>query len=243
MMGGAMKVDLLAIAAHPDDAELTSGGTLLRMAAEGYATGILDLTRGETGTRGTPEIRLKEAAAAAKILKVKVRRNLGLPDAHLKVCDEYKEAIAEVIRELQPRTVILPYWDGRHPDHNAAAALGYDGCFIAGLKNYAMSGEAFRPYKILYAAAYEGAPPTFAVDITKFYDRRRNAILAYKSQFSPPKKHRGGKVYLPLDELEGRMSLQAKHYGRMIGVEYAEAYVVKEIMAVDDVVSLGVRSF
>jgi N-acetylglucosamine malate deacetylase 1 len=237
-----MKIDLLAIAAHPDDAELTSGGTLLRMASEGYATGILDLTRGETGTRGTPETRLKEAAAAAKILKVKVRRNLGLPDAHLRVCDEYKQAIAEVIRELRPRTVILPYWHGRHPDHKAAAALGYEGCFIAGLKNYAMSGEAYRPFKVLYAAAYEAARPTFAVDITKFYDQRRRAILAYKSQFSPPKSERGGRVFLPLDELEERMSLQARHYGRMIDVKYAEAYVVKEIMEVDDVVNLPVRS-
>jgi bacillithiol biosynthesis deacetylase BshB1 len=237
-----MKIDLLAIAAHPDDAELTSGGTLLRMASEGYATGILDLTRGETGTRGTPETRLKEAAAAGKILKVKMRRNLGLPDAHLRVCDEYKQAIAEVIRELRPRTVILPYWHGRHPDHKAAAALGYEACFIAGLKNYAMSGEAYRPFKVLYAAAYEGARPTFAVDITKFYDQRRRAILVYKSQFSPPKSERGGKVFLPLDELEERMSLQARHYGRMIDVKYAEAYVVKEIMEVDDVVNLPVRS-
>jgi bacillithiol biosynthesis deacetylase BshB1 len=237
-----MKIDLLAIAAHPDDVELTSGGTLLRMADQGYVTGILDLTRGETGTRGTPEIRLKESEAAAKILKVKVRRNLGLPDAHLKVCDEYKEAIAEVIRELQPRTVILPYWDGRHPDHYAAAALGYEACFIAGLKNYPMQGAAFRPFKILYAAAYEDARPTFAVDITKYYDRRRAAILAYKSQFSPPKKDAGGKVFLPLDELEERMSVQAKHYGRMIGVKYAEAYLVKEVMQVDDVVDLPVRS-
>jgi bacillithiol biosynthesis deacetylase BshB1 len=237
-----MKIDLLAIAAHPDDVELTSGGTLLRMVDQGYATGILDLTRGETGTRGTPETRLKESEAAAKILKVKVRRNLGLPDAHLKVCDEYKEAIAEVIRELQPRAVILPYWDGRHPDHYATAALGYEACFIAGLKNYPMQGEAFRPFKILYAAAYEDARPSFAVDITKYYDRRRAAILAYKSQFSPPKKDAGGKVFLPLDELEERMSLQAKHYGRMIGVKYAEAYLVKEVMQVDDVVDLPVRS-
>ena len=237
-----MKIDLLVIAAHPDDAELTSGGTLLRMASEGYATGILDLTRGEAGTRGTPETRLKEAAAAGKLLKLKVRRNLGLPDAHLKVCDEYKQAIAEVIRELQPRTVILPYWDGRHPDHNAAAALGYEGCFVAGLKNYAMQGTAYRPFKILYAAAYEGARPSFAVDITQFYDQRRRAILAYKSQFSPPKGERGGKVFLPLDELEERMSLHARHYGRMIDVKYAEAYVVKEIMRVDDVVDLAVRS-
>ena len=237
-----MKIDLLAIAAHPDDVELTSGGTLLKMAHEGYSTGILDLTRGEMGTRGTPETRLKEAAAAAKILKVKVRRNLGLPDARLKVCDEFKRAIAEVIRELQPRTVILPYWDGRHPDHYAAAALGYEACFVAGLKNYPMSGAAFRPFKILYAAAYEDARPTFAVDITKYYDRRRDAILAYESQFKPLKKDRGGKVYLPLDELEERMSVQAKHYGRMIGVKYAEAYLVKELMQVDDVVNLPVRS-
>ena len=237
-----MKIDLLAIAAHPDDVELTSGGTLLKMADAGYATGILDLTRGESGTRGTPETRLEEAEVAAKILNVKVRRNLGLPDAHLKVCDEYKQAIAEVIRDLQPRTVILPYWNGRHPDHNAAAALGYEACFIAGLANYAMKGAAFRPFKILYAAAYEEARPTFAVDITKYYARRRDAILAYKSQFSPPKNAPAGNVYLPLDELEERMSLQAKHYGRMIGVQYAEAYMVKELMQVEDVVNLPVRS-
>jgi bacillithiol biosynthesis deacetylase BshB1 len=237
-----MKIDLLAIAAHPDDAELTSGGTLLKMAEEGYATGILDLTRGETGTRGTPETRQKEAEAAAKILKVKVRRNAGLPDAHLRVCDEYKVAIAEIIRELRPRTVIVPYWEGRHPDHYAAAALGYEASFIAGLKNYPMAGSAFRPFKVLYAAAYESAHPHFAVDITKYYERRREAILCYKSQFSPPEKEKGGEVFIPLDELEERMSLQAKQYGRMIGVKYAEGYLVKEVMQVDDVAKLPVRS-
>jgi bacillithiol biosynthesis deacetylase BshB1 len=150
-----MKVDLLAIAAHPDDAELTSGGTLLKMAAAGYRTGVLDLTRGETGTRGTPETRLKEATRAAKIMRLAVRRNLGLPDAHLEIREEYKMAIAEVIRELQPRTVILPYWEGRHPDHYTAAQLGFEACFVAGLRNYPLGGEAYRPFKILYAAAYE----------------------------------------------------------------------------------------
>ncbi|HWG60045.1 MAG TPA: bacillithiol biosynthesis deacetylase BshB1 [Candidatus Acidoferrales bacterium] len=236
-----MKVDLLVIAAHPDDAELTSGGTLLKMADAGYRTGILDLTRGETGTRGTPETRLREAARAAKILRASVRRNLGLLDAHLRMCDEYKEAIAAVIRELQPRTVILPYWKGRHPDHYTAAKLGYEACFIAGLKNYSLGGEAFRPYKILYAAAYGEARPTLAVDITKYYERRRRAILAYASQFRPPKGQRS-KVFLPLDELEERMSLQARHYGRMIGVRYAEGYVANEVMQCDDVVKLPVRS-
>lgn len=237
-----MKLDLLAIGPHPDDVELTSGGTLLKMAEEGYRTGILDLTQGETGTRGTPATRLREAARAAKILRVKIRQNLGLPDARLETHEEYKKAIAAVIRELQPRTVILPYWDGRHPDHYIAARLGYEACFLAGLKNYPLDGQAFRPFKILYAAAYAEARPTFAVDITKQFQTRRRAILAYGSQFRPPFKDRRSRVYLPLDELEDRMNHQARHYGRMIGVKYAEGFVVKEVMRVDDVVELPVRS-
>src|ERR1700733_5408479 len=237
-----MKLDLLAIAPHPDDVELTCGGTMIKMAQAGYSTGILDLTRGETGTRGTPETRIKEAARAGKIMGVKVRRNLGLPDAHLRVCDEQKAAIAEVIRELEPRTVILPYWKGRHPDHYTSAILGFEACFVAGLKNYALAGEAFRPFKIIYAAAYANVMPTFAVDITAQYERRKRAILAYESQFKPVKKDRKTKVYLPLDELEERMSITSGSFGRMIGVKYAEGFVVKEIMRVDDVVKMPVRS-
>ncbi|MGB9068004.1 MAG: bacillithiol biosynthesis deacetylase BshB1 [Candidatus Acidiferrales bacterium] len=237
-----MKLDLLAIAPHPDDVELTSGGTMIKMAQAGYATGILDLTRGETGTRGTPETRLEEAARAGKIMGAKVRRNLGLPDAHLKVTDEYKAAVAAVIREFEPHTVILPYWEGRHPDHYTAARLGYEACFVAGLKNYALEGLPFRPFKILYAAAYAEVRPTFAVDITKQYDRRRRAILAYASQFNPPKRERQSRVALPLDELEARMNLQASYYGRMIGVKYAEGFVVKEVAQIDDVVKMPARS-
>src|ERR1700677_300327 len=220
-----MKVDLLAIAAHPDDVEVTSGGTLLKMAAAGYRTGVLDLTRGETGTRGTPETRAKEAARAAKIMRVTVRRNLGLPDAHLEMRENYKMAIAEVIRDLQPRTVILPFWEGRHPDHYTAARLGFEACFVAGLKNYPLAGEAYRPFKILYAAAYEYQRPTFCVDITKEFERRRRAILAYASQFHPPAREKraqaalANKVALPLDQLEQRMNLIARHYGAMIGVQ------------------------
>jgi bacillithiol biosynthesis deacetylase BshB1 len=241
-----MKLDLLAIAPHPDDVELTCGGTLLKMAQGGYRTGIVDLTRGETGSRGTPEIRLKEAARAGKILGVKVRRNLGLPDAHLRVCDEYKIAIAEVIRELEPRTVVLPYWEGRHPDHYTAATLCYEACFVAGLKNYPLAGEPFRPFKILYAAAYAvDARPTLAVDITQQFECRRRAILSYASQFRPAKmesKKERARVSLPLDDLESRMDLVARHYGRMIGVKYAEAFMVKEVLRVDDLVTMPVRS-
>jgi bacillithiol biosynthesis deacetylase BshB1 len=237
-----MKLDLLVIAPHPDDAELTCGGTIAKMAEAGYATGILDLTRGETGTRGTPEIRLREAARAGKVLGLKIRRNLGLPDAHLRVCDEYKTVIAEVIRELEPRTVILPYWEGRHPDHYTSSLLGYEACFVAGLKNYDLAGEAFRPFKIIYAAAYAQVTPTFAVDVTNQYERRRRAILAYRSQFRPTRRGRNSKVVLPLDELEARMSLTSGAFGRMIGVKYAEGFIVREVLRVDDVVKMPVRS-
>jgi len=241
-----MKLDLLAIAPHPDDVELTCGGTMAKMAEAGYATGILDLTRGETGTRGTPQMRLRESEEAGKILGVKVRRNLGLPDAHLRVCDEYKAAIAGVIRELEPRTVILPYWEGRHPDHYTSATLGFEACFVAGLKNYGLEGEAFRPFKVIYAAAYDTVMPTFAVDITEQYERRRRSILAYESQFRPTPQDlenaRTSKVVLPLDELEERMSITSRAFGRLIGVKYAEGFVVREILRVDDVVKMPVRS-
>jgi N-acetylglucosamine malate deacetylase 1 len=238
-----MKLDLLVIAAHPDDAELTSGGTLLKAAFDGYKTGILDLTRGETGTRGTPEIREKEAQTAAKLLNVSVRRNACLPDAHLRANDEQKKRVAEIIRELEPHTVIVPYWEGRHPDHYHAAHIGYEACFIAGLKNYPMQGAPHRPFKILYATAYEESiRPTFAVDITPYYDQRKRAILAYESQFNPASKVPDGKIKIPLDELEDRMSIQALHFGRMIGVKYAEAYVVKEALRIDDVVKMPVAS-
>jgi len=237
-----MKIDLLAIAAHPDDVELTSGGTMLKMAQAGYRTGILDLTKGETGTRGTPEIRLREAARAAKILKVSVRRNLGLPDARLEMREEYKMAIAEVIRELQPHTVILPYWEARHPDHYHASALGYEGCFLAGLKRLPVEGEAFRPFKILYSTAYANVRPTFVVDISAQYEQRKRAILAYGSQFKPTSSKKKGGVHLGLDELHDEMNQLARHYGQMIGVRYGEPFLVKELMKVDDIVKMEVRS-
>ena len=237
-----MKIDLLAIAAHPDDVELTCGGTLAKMAKLGYAAGILDLTAGEMGTRGTPEARAKEAAKAAKILGVKWRGNLGLPDSDVQPSRPHKLRLAQVLRELRPRTVILPYWEARHPDHYHASALGYEACFLAGLKQLAIEGEAFRPFKILYSTAYAEVRPTFVVDITAHYEQRKRAILAYGSQFRPTKKERGGKVYIPLDTLDEEMNHLARHYGRMIGVRYGEPFFQKELMKIEDVVELPVRS-
>jgi bacillithiol biosynthesis deacetylase BshB1 len=238
-----MKLDLLAIAAHPDDVELTCGGTLLKAAEQGYKTGILDLTAGEMGTRGTPETRLKEAAKAARILRVAHRENMHLPDAHLEVNQEYKLAVARRIRALKPHTVILPYWEGRHPDHYTAARLGYEGCFLAGLKQLPIEGEAFRPFKILYSTVYyREVRPTFVVDITRYFDRRYRAILTYGSQFRPKTKDKKSKVDIPLDRLHHEVNLIARYYGHMAGVEYAEPFLVKEMMQVEDVVTLPVRS-
>jgi N-acetylglucosamine malate deacetylase 1 len=238
-----MKLDLLAIAAHPDDVELTCGGTLIKMAQMGYKTGVLDLTRGEMGSRGDAETRLREAARAARILGVKMRANLGLPDARLEVNEKNKLAVAGKIREWQPHTVILPYWEGRHPDHYHASQIAYEGCFLAGLKQLAISGEAFRPFKILYSTAYdESVRPSFAVDITSQYEQKRRAILAYESQFRPKRKKRNSKVHIPLDTLEDRIKLMSLHYGRMIGVRYAEPFLVREILQVDDVTKMPVRS-
>jgi N-acetylglucosamine malate deacetylase 1 len=237
-----MNLDLLAIAAHPDDVELTCGGTLLKMAQQGYKTGILDLTAGEMGTRGTAETRAKEAAKAAKLLGVKWRSTLGVPDSDVQPTRQHKLRLAAVIRQLRPKTVILPYWEARHPDHYHASTLGYEGCFLAGLKQLPLGGEPFRPFKILYSTAYAEVRPTFIVDITAEYRQRHRAILAYSTQFGRRSGSTKSKVFLAIDRLEGQMNQLARHYGEMIGVQYGEPFLQKELMKVDDMVKLEVRS-
>jgi len=237
-----MNLDLLAIAAHPDDVELTCGGTLLKMAQRGYKTGILDLTAGEMGTRGTPEIRAKEAARAAKFLAVKWRGTLGVPDSDVQPSRQHKLRLAAMIRQLRPKTVILPYWEARHPDHYHASTLGYEACFLAGLKQLPIQGEAYRPFKILYSSSYADVRPTFVVDITAQYALRCKAIRAFASQFRPTKRETKNNVHLAIDRLEAEMNQLARHYGRMIGVEYGEPFLQKELMKVDDVIKMEVRS-
>ena len=237
-----MKLDLLAIAAHPDDVELTCGGTLLKMARLGYKTGILDLTQGEMGTRGTPETRAKEAAAAARLLRVSWRNTLAVPDSDVQPTRPHKLRLAQVIREVRPHTVILPYWEARHPDHYHASTLGYEGCFLAGLKQLAIHGEAHRPFKILYSTSYATVRPTFIVDISAEYQARRKAILAYGSQCRPKSRQKKSKVFLAIDRLEDEMNQLARHYGQMIGVKYGEPFLQKELLAVDNVMNLPVRS-
>ncbi len=237
-----MNLDVLAMAAHPDDVELTCGGTLLKMAQRGYKTGILDLTAGEMGTRGTPEIRAAEAAKAAKLLGVKWRGNLGVPDSDVQPSRQHKLRLAGMIRELRPKTVLLPYWEARHPDHYHASTLGYEACFLAGLKQLAVAGEPYRPFKILYTTAFAEVRPTFVVDITAQYATRRKAILAYGSQFRPRKNENKANVYLGLEQLEEEMNRLARQSGHLIGVKYGEPFLMKELAKVDDVVKMEVRS-
>lgn len=237
-----MDLDLLAIAAHPDDVELTCGGTLLKMARRGYKTGILDLTAGEMGSRGTPETRAKEAAKAAKLLGVKWRETLGVSDSDVQPTRQNKLRLASVIRKLRPKTVILPYWEARHPDHYHASTLGYEGCFLAGLKQLPLEGEPHRSFKILYSTAFANVRPTFVVDITQQYEQRRRAILAFRSQFRAKKAAKESKVFLAIDQLEEEMNQLARHYGQMIGVKYGEPFLQKELMKVEDIVKLDVRS-
>jgi bacillithiol biosynthesis deacetylase BshB1 len=233
-------IDLLAIAAHPDDVEQTCGGTMLKMADAGYSTGIVDLTAGDMGTRGTPEIRVEESQEAARLLKVSHRENLYFPDARLENSMAGRMTLAHRIRELRPRTVILPYWQGRHPDHYRASEIGYEACFLAGLKKIDQYTEPHRPYKIIYASVYANVTPSFVVDITPYFDRRMESLLAYRSQYG---KTTEGETLFP-DELEirDRLASTARFYGNLIGVKYGEPYVVKETMRVDDVVSMSVRS-
>jgi bacillithiol biosynthesis deacetylase BshB1 len=237
-----MRLDLLAIAAHPDDVELTCGGTLLKMAQLGYKTGILDLTAGEMGTRGTPETRAREAAAAATILRVSWREILGVPDSDVQATRHNKLQLAKVIRATRPHTVILPYWEARHPDHYHAATLGYEGCFLAGLKQLPLEGEPHRPFKIIYSTAYATVRPSFVVDITAQYEKRRRAILAFASQFRPAKHVKKEKVFLAIDRLEDEMNQLARRYGQMIDVKYGEPFLTKELMQVHDIVKMDVRS-
>jgi bacillithiol biosynthesis deacetylase BshB1 len=233
-------VDILAIAAHPDDVEQTCGGTLLRMREAGYRTGIIDLTAGDMGTRGSPEIRVAESHDAAKILKVLHRENLHFPDARLENSMAGRMTIAQRIRELRPRTVILPYWEGRHPDHYRTAELGYEACFLAGLKKIDQYTEPHRPYKILYASVYANVTPSFVVDVSGQFERRMESLLAYRSQYGEVAE--GNTLFPDEQEIRDRLSTVARFYGNLIGVKYGEPFVVKEMMRVDDIVSLPVRS-
>jgi bacillithiol biosynthesis deacetylase BshB1 len=239
-----MTIDLLAIAAHPDDVEQTCGGTLLRAAESGYRTGIIDLTAGDMGTRGSPETRIAESEAAARVLKVSHRENLHFPDARLENSMAGRMTLAQRLREIRPRTVILPYWEGRHPDHYRTAEIGYEACFLAGLRKLDQYTEPHRPFKIIYSSLYANVTPSFVVDITPWFERRMESLLTYKSQYGPQESEKSEADSLFPDEvgIRDRLSTVSRFYGSLIGTKYGEPFVIKEMTRVDDVIALAVRS-
>ncbi len=251
-------LDILAIAAHRDDVEQTCGGVLLKAAQRGQRTGILDLTQGEMGTRGTAEDRAREASDAARILGAGWRRALDIPDGRVENTWENRLKVANVIRETRPRVVILPYWKGRHPDHYTTSILGYEACFLAGLSKLALSSQPLalsqgntakpassllpphRPFKIIYATLYYDVRPTFVVDISEQFEQKFASILAYKSQFSD--QDAGKDLFPAHDEIHARVESMARYYGMLGGVTYAEPFLQKEVGLVDDLLAIPVKS-
>ena len=249
-------LDVLAIAAHRDDVEQTCGGTLLKMARQGACTGILDLTQGELGSRGSAESRASEATDAARILQVAWREALDIPDGRVENTYANRVKIARVIREQRPRVVILPYWKGRHPDHYTCATLGYEACFLAGLRRLGHTAatqdadsfeihrlrnhEPFRPFKIVYATLYYDVRPTFVVDITTEFEAKLESINAYKEQFADQAP--GSKDFPAHTEIRERVASMAHFYGMLAGVKYGEPFFQKEIGLVDDLRLVPVQS-
>jgi bacillithiol biosynthesis deacetylase BshB1 len=235
-------VDLLAIAAHPDDVELTSGGTLARAAEAGHRTGVLDLTRGEMASRGTPELRALEAAEASRILGVAERVNAGLPDAHLTNSHEARKVVVEHLRAFRPRVVILPFQVGRHPDHRVASELARDACFLSGLSRYD-GGPAARPLKILYALAYREDPikPSFVVPLTEGqFEKKLSAVRAYASQFEGAQS--AGEIFPTGQPLLELVETQTRHYGSLIRRSFGEPFFTEETLEVEDLMELSVQS-
>lgn len=237
-------LDLLAIVAHPDDAELLCAGTLIRASDAGHRTGVLDLTGGEAGTAGNASIREREAARAAEIMGLATRRVAGLPDGALQNTLDARHRVAGILRELRPDTVILQWPESRHPDHRVASRLGYDACFVAGLIKAPVEGQRFRPRKVLYAMSYRehAGKPTFVVDVSDQMERKLEAVFAYASQFEG--KTGMGEVYPGGDrDLKEQLRVHGAYYGGLIRTAYGEPFWTRETMAVRDPVGLDVASF
>jgi len=231
-----MSYDLAAFGAHPDDVEIFCGGTLIKMVKKGYRVAMVDLTEGELGTRGSKEIRAREAKAAQEAMGAQHRENLGIPDTQVLVSIENRNKIIEVLRRLRPRVVITSFWEGRHPDHSNGSRLVYDACFFSGLKNYPLPGEAFRPHKIMYTIRHrEYMQPSFVTDITGQFDDKVRAIACYSSQFPAPGENADHSIYERLRDF-------ASFCGTLIGKRYGEAFHLKETIEIDDPLGMTVAS-
>jgi bacillithiol biosynthesis deacetylase BshB1 len=231
-----MKLDALAFGAHPDDVELTCAGTLIKLNAKGYSTGVLSLTRGELSTRGNIETRTKEFAAAAELMSVRAHRLLSLPDGDINCSWDQKLAVIREIREFRPRVVFAPYWKDRHPDHARASDLVREASFLSGLSKVDTNQEAHRPNRVIFYPCRYEFTPSFIVDISDYHDRKMEAILAYESQFNSSAKSRFGETETNISHpaFIRAIATRAKQYGSYIGVEYGEPFLVREPINLDD---------
>ncbi|MGH7665378.1 MAG: bacillithiol biosynthesis deacetylase BshB1 [Gemmatimonadaceae bacterium] len=236
-------IDILAIAAHRDDVELTCGGTLIKAAVRGYRTAVLDLTAGEMGTRGSADLRAAEASRAAEVLGVQARENLGFPDAGIENTPASRLEVARIVRRFAPRVVIAPAPRGRHPDHRVTAELVRDACYVAGLGRLDSRDAPHRPLKVIHCTSYrqDFEKPTFVVDISDEMERKLEAIRCYASQFEGVKQ--AGEVYPTGDPLLDVVRNQAAACGALVRRRYGEPFVTHETMLVDDIMSLEVSTF
>lgn len=236
-----MELDVMAIAAHPDDIEITCGGLMIKLADMGKKTGVIDLTQGEMGTLGTPATRLEEAKKAGEIMGLAVRENLHLPDAALQPSMDHKRKIAAMIRKYKPKTIILPHKSKqRHPDHRMASILGYEACYLAGLAKEKLGGEPHRPRKILYASFFMDTPHSFYVDITDQMERKIKAVGAYESQFKDTMTV--VQIYKPGENIFDLLEAVHRNYGIAVGCRYAEPYWMHEPILLDDPTTQMVKS-
>ncbi len=237
------KLDILVLPVHPDDAELGCAGTILKHIADGKKVGIADLTRGELGTRGTPEIRAKEAAAAAQILSLTVRENIGIPDGFFLNTPEYQLKIIEAIRKYQPEIVITNAYHDRHPDHGRANELVEAAAFLSGLRKIetSVNGEfqqVWRPKLVLHFIQDNYIQPDILVDVTPYWDKKIESVLAYGSQFHNPEWEDEPQTYISSPEFIQVIEARAREFGKSIGATYAEGFTSRKILGVDNLFDL-----
>mgnify|MGYP001075979261 CR=1 FL=1 len=230
-----MRLDVMAFGAHPDDVELYAGGTLAKMAARGYVTGIADMSRGEMGSRGTPATRAREAAEAARILGVTVRENLGFPDGNIPSNADARLAVIRLLRRYRPFLVLIHHWDDRHPDHVNTSRLVTEAAHHAGLAKIKTSQERFRPHAVVYFMLPAHTTPTFVVDVSEFQEQRLAAIHAYRSQLFDPSSSEPA-TYLSQEDFLTHVENIHSFYGTLIGRAKGEGFFMRGVPEVPDLV-------
>ena len=231
-----MRLDVIAFGAHPDDVELGCGGTIIKLGAQGYKTGVVALTRGEMGTRGSAEIRAREFAAAARVMGVSMHKALDMPDGRVEPNWDNKLKVIGEIRAHQPRIVFAPYWVARHPDHEAASRIVREASYLSGLKKIDTEQEAHRPFKVLFYQSRFEFSPSFVVDISSTHDKKLEAVRSYESQFDNPNKaaHGTDETLISRPDFIQRIETRDRQYGTYVGVEFGEPFLTREALRIDD---------